>query len=86
MLIYFLNDELQALSKGVTATGQNINLSASEYDRYKEIIAEIIFLSMPDNLYSSELVLMLPCSSAFATASFGALYMSSSPLTSLELS
>lgn len=42
-----LNDELQALSKGVTATGQNINLSASEYDRYKEIISEISGI-MPD--------------------------------------
>lgn len=42
-----LNDELQALSKGVTATGQNISLSASEYDRYKEIISEISGI-MPD--------------------------------------
>ena len=42
-----LNDELQTLSKGVTATGQNINLSATEYDRYKEIIAEISGI-MPD--------------------------------------
>lgn len=36
-----LNDELQILSKGVTDTGDNINLSVPEYDRYKEIISEI---------------------------------------------
>ncbi len=36
-----LNEEYQRLAEGVTATGQNINLSANEYSRYKEIISEI---------------------------------------------
>ncbi len=36
-----LNEEYQTLSQGITENGENISLTAIEYDRYKEIISQI---------------------------------------------
>lgn len=49
-----LEEEFNSLSLGVDSHGQNISLTADEYDRYKEIVAQIISISPELGNYLNE--------------------------------
>lgn len=40
-----LSDEFESLSRGVNDAGENVSLSTDEYDRYNEIVAELVSMN-----------------------------------------